>query len=236
MSISITPTCLTRRSRGSRPPTKCIFLRVPNCQSNSSWHESLRDKQGENRIWRNVAMHVLLKRKLSQSIQCGPIPPNGNYSSKRRRAQKTNCLSFRNHTKNQVHNHPSNAIPSEEIPNSNRKIDLSRQLRTLPCISKTNCRVLVHKTPECLGRMHGFAYSIARKLTFTEPIFIAKLLANPSSDFLHHTVSIEKRKRSKTLWRKRREYAVPMQASRSNPPVQHSVRIQRPIMPSSVLL
>jgi len=33
----------------------------------------------------------------------------------------------------------------------------------------------------------GFAYSIARKLTFTEPIFIAKLLANPSSDFLHYT-------------------------------------------------
>ena len=33
----------------------------------------------------------------------------------------------------------------------------------------------------------GFAYFIARKLTFTEPIFIAKLLANPSSDFLHHT-------------------------------------------------
>jgi hypothetical protein len=35
----------------------------------------------------------------------------------------------------------------------------------------------------------GFAYFIARKLTFTEPIFIAKLLANPSSDFLHHTRS-----------------------------------------------
>jgi hypothetical protein len=33
----------------------------------------------------------------------------------------------------------------------------------------------------------GFAYSIARKLKFTEPVFIAKPLANPSSDFLHHT-------------------------------------------------
>jgi len=37
-------------------------------------------------------------------------------------------------------------------------------------------------------------------------------------------------------WGKRREYAVPMQASRSNPPVPHSVRIQRPFMLSSVLL
>jgi hypothetical protein len=34
----------------------------------------------------------------------------------------------------------------------------------------------------------GFAYSIARKLTFTEPIFITTLLANPSSDFLHPTL------------------------------------------------
>jgi hypothetical protein len=33
----------------------------------------------------------------------------------------------------------------------------------------------------------GFAYSIARRLAFTEPIFIAKLIANPLSDFLHHT-------------------------------------------------
>ena len=236
MSISTTPTCHTRRSKDGRPLTKCIFLKVPRCQNNSKRPESLQGKHGENRIWLNDAIPVSPKRKLSQSIQRKPIPPNRNYRSKRRRAQKTNCLSFRNVTQNQVQNHPSNAIPSEEIPNSNRKIDLSRQLRTLPCISKTNCRVLVHKTPDCLGRMHGFAYSIARKLTFTEPIFIANLLANPSSDFLHHTVSIEKRKRSKTLWRKRREYAVPMQASRSNPPVQHSVRIQRPIMPSSVLL
>ena len=138
MSISITPTCLTRRSRGSRPPTKCIFLRVPNCQSNSSWHESLRDKQGENRIWRNVAMHVLLKRKLSQSIQCGPIPPNGNYSSKRRQSQKTNCLSSRNYTQNEVHNHPSNAIPSEAIPNSNRPI----ADHTIPKPSRASARLI----------------------------------------------------------------------------------------------
>ena len=155
MSISTTPTCHTRRSKDGRPLTKCIFLKVPRCQNNSKRPESLQGKHGENRIWLNDAIPVSPKRKLSQSIQRKPIPPNRNYRSKRRRAQKTNCLSFRNVTQNQVQNHPSNAIPSEEIPNSNRKIDLSRQLRTLPCISKTNCRVLVHKTPECLGRMHG---------------------------------------------------------------------------------
>ncbi len=155
MSSSTTPTCHTRRSKDGRPLTKCIFLKVPRCQNNLNQPETLQGKQGENRIWLNDAIPVSPKRELSQSIQRKPIPPNGNYRSKRRRAQKTNCLIFRNVTQNQVHNHPSNAIPSEEIPNSNRKIDLSRQLRTQPCISKTNCRVLVHKTPECLGRMHG---------------------------------------------------------------------------------
>ena len=39
------------------------YRMVRRCQSNSSWHESMRDRQGENRIWRNVAVHVLLKRK-----------------------------------------------------------------------------------------------------------------------------------------------------------------------------
>ena len=50
----------------------------------------------------------------------------------------------------------------------------------------------------------GFAYFIARKLAFTEPFLIAKLLANPSSDFLRHTVDPQPQRasnsRSVTDW------------------------------------
>ena len=39
------------------------YRMVRRCQNNSSWHESLQGKQCENRICRNVAVHVLLIRK-----------------------------------------------------------------------------------------------------------------------------------------------------------------------------